>query len=90
MTKKDGILANALISGATGKIGSLFIKKYGDQFNKIYRVLGQKHQPLDYDIEYDLASDTTPSLPNDIDVFFHFAAETSIKFQKTIHYLIRR
>jgi nucleoside-diphosphate-sugar epimerase len=82
LTKKDGILANALISGATGKIGSLFIKKYGARFNKIYRVLGPKHQLLEDDIEYDLASNFLPNLPDDIDVFFHFAAETSIETSK--------
>ena len=82
MIRKDGNLANALISGATGKIGSLFIEKYGPQFNKIYRILGPKHQLLKDDIEYDLASNFLPNLPDDIDVFFHFAAETSIETSK--------
>lgn len=75
-------MTNALISGATGKIGSLFIKKYGDRFNKIYRILGHKHQFLENDIKFDLSSDINPSLPDDVDVFFHFAAETSIEISK--------
>jgi nucleoside-diphosphate-sugar epimerase len=68
---------NCVISGITGLIGSRFYELYGDKFEKIYQ-LGRSRANLDAEwIEYDFSIGGPITLP-DVDVFFHFAGQTSV------------
>lgn len=68
---------NCIISGITGLIGSRFFELYGDKFDKIYQ-LGRSRANIGAEwIEYDLSVGDPIVLP-EIDVFFHFAGQTSV------------
>ncbi len=65
----------ALISGATGLIGSAFMDKYDSKFQEIYTLGRHPSNSLNH-IQFDLSDPQNIPLP-DFDVFFHFAAQTS-------------
>ena len=67
----------AIITGASGLIGSRFIELYGESFEKLYQ-LGRTRAEINSEwIEYDFSSGLPIDLP-EVDVIFHFAGQTSI------------
>ncbi len=66
---------DVLISGASGFIGSSFLKKYHGKFNQIYTI-GKSSTKEFENIAFDLCSTQSLTLPK-VDLFFHFAAQTS-------------
>jgi len=66
----------ALISGSTGLIGSAFLEKHGSFFDQVF-TLGRDAINHDLHINYDLSKAEDINLP-DVDVFFHFASQTSL------------
>lgn len=67
----------ALITGATGLIGSRYLELYGSEFSKIYQ-LGRSRTVSDAEwIKYDFSSGRAIDLPH-VDVLFHFAGQTSV------------
>ncbi len=71
----------AIITGATGLIGSRFLERHASDFSKIY-CLGRKPADCECEwIEFDLAKPKIEELP-DTDVFFHFAGQTSVYHAK--------
>jgi len=66
---------NVLISGASGFIGSAFIEKYHNEFNKIFTI-GRASTEEFENISFDMCSSQPLKLP-EVDLFFHFAAQTS-------------
>ena len=65
----------ALISGATGLIGRSFLTKYSKEFEEVI-TLGRSQIDNFKNIEMDISDPCLDELPH-IDVFFHFAAQTS-------------
>ena len=65
----------ALISGATGLIGRSFLTKYSKEFDEVI-TLGRSQIDNYKNIDMDISDPCLDDLPN-IDVFFHFAAQTS-------------
>tara|TARA_B100000282_G_scaffold156577_1_gene112886 strand:- start:21363 stop:22280 length:918 start_codon:yes stop_codon:yes gene_type:complete len=65
----------ALISGATGLIGRSFLTKYSKEFDEVI-TLGRSQIDHYKNIDMDISDPCLDDLPN-IDVFFHFAAQTS-------------
>ena len=71
----------AIITGATGLIGSRFLERHASDFSKIY-CLGRKPADCDCEwIEFDLAEPKIEKLPY-ADVLFHFAGQTSVYHAK--------
>jgi nucleoside-diphosphate-sugar epimerase len=68
---------NALISGSTGLIGSAFLEKYGSVFEHVFTI-GRKASKNSNHFFYDFSKPETITFPEKIDVFFHFASQTSI------------
>ena len=67
----------AIITGASGLIGSRFYELYNEKFEKIYQ-LGRSRADIDAEwIKYDLSAGGELTLP-DVDVLFHFAGQTSV------------
>ena len=66
---------NVLISGASGFIGSAFIEKYHNEFNKIFTIGRASNEEFE-NIPFDMCSSESLKLP-EVDLFFHFAAQTS-------------
>ena len=65
----------ALVSGASGFIGSSFINKYLYKFDEIYTIGRSKLDECE-NIYFDFNDPKLTQLPN-VDYFFHFAAQTS-------------
>ena len=66
----------ALISGSTGLIGSAFLEKHGSFFDQVFTI-GRDAGDHDSHIRFDLSNNEDIDLP-DVDVFFHFASQTSL------------
>ena len=67
----------AIVTGATGLIGSRFVKLYGSSFKKLYQ-LGRSRAPIRAEwIDYDFSSGLPLVLP-EVDAVFHFAGQTSV------------
>lgn len=66
----------AIVTGASGLIGSRFVELYGSSFDKLYQ-LGRSQATINADwIYYDFSSHIPIDLPQ-VDVIFHFAGQTS-------------
>jgi nucleoside-diphosphate-sugar epimerase len=71
----------AIITGATGLIGSRFLERHASDFSKIY-CLGRKPPNCECEwIDFDLAEPKIEELPH-ANVFFHFAGQTSLYHAK--------
>ena len=70
------------ITGASGLIGSNFIRLFGSKFRKIYSIGRKKINSSIENIEYDLESNQCLKLPK-MDVLFHFGGQTSSKLSQS-------